>query len=89
MENEYSLKELEEDEQYIPYLYLERAKWIKYKKYGREYARLNGYIRQAKILKWRAKFILNKRNRKLGYVYSYEMYYWANQRWRRKPPDGL
>jgi hypothetical protein len=68
-----------DDENFKPYLYLEKMKWIKYKKYARRCMVFDDYRYENKMLKWRTKFILKKRNIEMGATYLVTIYYTANR----------
>jgi hypothetical protein len=60
MKNKVQLIDTEDNDQMIPYLYLEKRKWKKYKKFTPK----NKYIEETKTIKWRTKLNLNKDNKK-------------------------
>jgi hypothetical protein len=75
-----TVKKLEvDDEHYKPYLYLEKMKWIKDKKYARKYRTFDEYRTDTKTLKWRMKFVLKKKNMEMGTTYQMLNYHNANR----------
>jgi hypothetical protein len=48
------------DDQILPYLYMEKAKWKKYKKISRSFVFQDKHIEEVKEKKWRARFNIKK-----------------------------
>jgi hypothetical protein len=69
----------EEREGIVPYLYMEKMRWKRYKRFTRENGVRDEHMDKIKEMKWRVRFHQRKKGRVMGPSNLFEIYKRANE----------